>query len=95
MKHCAREYTRQFQRDAYIFRKNCMSAFLYESNTVSRMKIDQTCSITNTRANIRTCHIGEQLTLDPQNNFLGNNDAVLCTLSLSTHNTGTIKLHIT
>lgn len=70
--------------NAYISRKNCMSAFLYlyESNTVNRMKIDQTwSSITNTKANIRTCHIGEQLTLDPQNNFSVNNETVYSHLS--------------
>ena len=51
-KHCTRGIYATIQmRGIYISRKNCMSAFLYGSNTESRMKIDQTWCITNTKAN--------------------------------------------
>lgn len=47
----------------------CPHTHIRSHTDPSRMKIDQTRSITNTEANIRMCHIGGQLTLDPQINF--------------------------
>lgn len=97
MKHCTREYTRQFQRDAYIFRKNARRHFYTKAiQWVVWKLIKRVASLTRKLAFERATS-ENNWHLTHKTIFQAITMPVLCTLSLSLSlpNTGTIKLHIT